>query len=260
MLTFVIIVTGVVGLAIGSFLNVVIHRVPAGKSIVSPPSACPSCGTDIAPRDNIPVLSWMLLRGRCRHCGASISVRYPLVELLTGVTFALIGARFGASWSLPAELAFAAGLLALACVDLERYLLPRAIVYPTAGLVVAGLIVAAAAQDQWRRLGIAVLCALGAFGLFFMINLFKPAWLGFGDVRLAALMGLALGWLGAGVVVVGFMIANLFGAIVGTALMASGRASRKSALPYGVFLASGSIFAVLAGAQLVHWYSAHLVR
>lgn len=260
MFTVVVVAAGVLGLAIGSFLNVVVYRVPAGKSIVSPPSACPSCGTDISPRDNIPVLSWLMLGGRCRHCGNPISARYPLVELLTAVVFALIGARFGASWSLPAELAFAAGLLALAAVDLERYLLPRAILYPTAAIVAGLLVVAAGADDQWRRLGIAFLCALGAFVVFFAINFVRPGWMGFGDVRLAALMGLALGWLGAWVVVVGFMGANLLGAVVGIGLMVGGRASRKTALPYGVFLAAGSIFALLVGAQIVHWYSAHVVR
>lgn len=260
MFAFIIAASAVFGLAVGSFLNVVVYRVPAGKSIIAPPSACPSCGVQIRPRDNIPVASWLLLQGRCRSCGTAISLRYPLVELLTGVIFALIGARFGASWSLPSEMAFAAGLLALAVVDLERFLLPRAILYPTAGLVLAGLLVAAGAQGQWRRLGIAVLCAVGAFAVFFIINLVRPAWMGFGDVRLAALIGLALGWLGAGVAVVGFMAANLLGALVGIGLMMGGRANRKTALPYGVFLAAGSIFAVLAGTPIVHWYSAYLVR
>lgn len=260
MFAFVVVVSAVFGLVIGSFLNVVVYRVPAGKSIVSPPSACPSCGTRITARDNVPVLSWLALRGKCRSCSARISARYPLIELLTGVAFALVGARFGASWSLPAELAFTAGLIALASVDLERYLLPRAILYPTAVIVVAGLVTAAGAQGQWRRLGIAFLCALGSFAVFFTINFIRPAWMGFGDVRLAALIGLALGWLGVGVVIVGFMAANLLGAFVGIGLMARGRASRKTALPYGVFLAAGSLFAVLAGAPVVHWYSSHFVR
>lgn len=260
MFAFVVLVSAVFGLVIGSFLNVVVYRVPAGKSIVRPPSACPSCGMQIRARDNVPVLSWLMLGGKCRNCSARISMRYPLMELLTGVAFALVGARFGASWSLPAELAFTAGLIALASVDLERYLLPRAILYPTAAIVAAGLVAAAGAQGQWRRLGVAFLCALGSFAVFFTINFIRPAWMGFGDVRLAALIGGALGWLGVGVVIVGFMAANLLGALVGIGLMARGRASRKTALPYGVFLAAGSLFALLAGAPVVHWYSSHLVR
>ena len=260
MFTLTVIAAGLIGLAIGSFLNVVIYRVPAGMSVLSPPSACPSCGTRVGPRDNIPVLSWLLLRGRCRACASPISARYPVVEALTAGIFVLIAARFGPSWSLPGELAFAAGLLALAAVDLERYLLPRAILYPTAGIVAAALVVAAGAQGQWRRLGIAVACSAVCFALFFAINFVRPAWMGFGDVRLAALIGFAVGWLGAWYVVVAFFAANLAGALVGIGLMAAGRAGRRTALPYGVFLAAGSLFAVLVGAQIIHWYSHHVVH
>jgi leader peptidase (prepilin peptidase)/N-methyltransferase len=260
MTAFVVVVCAVLGLAIGSFLNVVIYRVPAGKSVVSPPSSCPGCGSLIAPRDNIPVVSWLLLRGRCRNCGQPISARYPAIEALTAVLFALIGARFGASWSLPGELIFAAALVALAAIDLERFLLPRAIVYPAGGLTLVALVIAAAAHGQWHRFGVAAACAAASFAVFFAINFIRPAWMGFGDVRLSALIGLALGWLGAWVVVVGFMAANLLGAVTGVFLIARGRAGRRTALPYGVFLAAGSVFAVLAGEPIVHWYSNHLVR
>ena len=260
MFTFVVIVSAVLGLVVGSFLNVVIYRVPAGLSVVAPGSACPQCSTPIAPYDNIPVLSWLILRGRCRTCRTHISARYPLIETLTGVVFLLVAFRFGASWSLPAELAFSAGLLALAAVDLEKYLLPRAILYPTLLLVAVGLLVAAGVQGQWRRLGTAVICGLVAFGFFFAINWVRPAWMGFGDVRLAGLIGLALGWLGAWTVVVGFMAANLLGALLGIGLMVAGRASRRTQLPYGVFLAAGSLLAVLLAAPIVHWYSGHFAH
>lgn len=249
-----------VGLAIGSFLNVVIYRVPIGKSVVSPPSACPSCGKEIAPWDNIPVLSWLILRGRCRVCKTPISARYPLIEAGTGLLFLLTAVRFGTSWSLPAELAFTAGLVALAAVDFERLLLPRAILYPTAGIVGGLFLLAAAVKDQWHRLGIAVLCAAIAFAVFFAINFIRPAWMGFGDVRLAGLIGLALGWLGPWTVVVGFMVSNLLGALVGIGLIAAGRAGRRTALPYGVFLAAGSVIAVLVASPVIHWYSSHLTR
>jgi len=256
----VVVVSTVLGLAVGSFLNVVIYRVPIGKSIVTPPSACPTCATPVAPRDNIPLLSWMILRGRCRKCGTPISIRYPVVEGLTGLLFGLVAARFGASWSLPAELAFTGALLALAAVDLERYLIPRKILYPASGIVLGALIVAAGARDQWGRFGIALACAAASFAFFFAINFIRPAWLGFGDVRLAALIGLALGWLGPWTVVVGFMAANLTGAFVGIALMAGGRANRRTALPYGVFLAVGSLVALLVAAPVIHWYSGRLVH
>ena len=255
-----VIASGLIGLAIGSFLNVVIYRVPAGKSVVSPPSACPSCGTEVAPRDNIPVLSWLILKGRCRTCSASISVRYPVIEGLTAVCFTLVAARLGASWSLPAELAFTAGLLALAAVDLERFLLPRAILYPTALLVTAGLFTAAGASHRWERLGTAAACGAAAFAVFFAINFVRPAWMGFGDVRLAGLIGLALGWLGPWYVVVAFFAANLSGAAVGIALMLGGRANRRTALPYGVFLAAGSVLAILVAGPIIHWYRDHLVH
>jgi leader peptidase (prepilin peptidase)/N-methyltransferase len=249
-----------VGLAVGSFLNVVIYRVPIGKSVVRPASACPSCGVPIAPRDNVPVLSWVILRGRCRHCRAPISVRYPAVELLTGLVFALTAVRFGASWSLPGELAFVGGVIALAAVDLERYVLPRAILYPTSALVAVGLLVAAGATGQWSRLGTAILCAAGGFFVFFAIHFIRPAWLGFGDVRLAALLGFALGWLGAWYLLIAFLAANLAGAVVGAALMVSGKATRSTALPYGVFLGAGSVLALLVGASVISWYSHHFAK
>jgi leader peptidase (prepilin peptidase)/N-methyltransferase len=258
--TLVVVISALGGLAIGSFLNVVIYRVPIGKSIVSPPSACPGCGVAVSPQDNIPVLSWVLLRGRCRHCHTSISIRYPIVEALTAVLFALTAVRLGPSWSLPAELAFVGGIVALAAVDLERYLLPRAILYPTLALVGAGLVLAAAITGRWGRLGVAVACSAAAFLTFFAIHFVRPRWLGFGDVRLAALLGLALGWLGPWYLVIGFLAANLIGAVVGIGLMIVGKASRTTALPYGVFLGAGSIIALLVAGPIISWYSHHLSR
>jgi leader peptidase (prepilin peptidase)/N-methyltransferase len=258
--TLIVICAALTGLAVGSFLNVVIYRVPMGRSVVRPASSCPHCGTPIALRDNIPVLSWLILRGRCRTCHAAISIRYPAIEALTAALFALTAVRFGTSWSLPAELAFVGGVIALAAVDLERYLLPRAILYPTLTLVAVGLLVAAAATDHWGRLAVAVWCAAGAFAVFFAIHFVRPAWLGFGDVRLAGLLGLALGWLGPWYLVIGFLAANLVGAALGLGLMAAGRASRSTALPYGVFLGAGAVLALLIGASVIAWYSHHLVR
>lgn len=202
----------------------------------------------------------MLLRGRCRVCKAPISARYPLIEGLTAVLFALVAARLGSSWSVPPELAFTGGLIALAAVDAERYLLPRAIVYPTAVLVVIGLFVAAGETGHWSNLGKAAICGAAAFALFFVINFVRPSWMGFGDVRLAGLMGLALGWLGPWFLLIGFMAANLAGALVGVTLMVLGRATRRTALPYGVFLAGGSVLAILVGDPIIHWYSSHFVH
>lgn len=259
MFAFIVIVATVSGLVIGSFLNVVVYRVPAGKSIVSPGSACPQCNTPVSPRDNVPVISWLILRGRCRSCGAPISARYPLIEALTGLTFCVVALRIGADWSLLGELLFVAGLIALSAVDIERFLLPRKILYPSAALVASALLVAAAVDHRWHRLAVAAACAAGSFAVFFAINFIRPAWMGFGDVRLAGLIGLALGWLGAWYVVVGFMAANLLGAILGIGLMVAGHATRRTALPYGVFLAAGSILAILVGGPVIHWYHSHFV-
>lgn len=252
-----LVASALLGLAIGSFLNVVVHRVPDRVSLSRPGSSCPACAAPITARDNIPLLSWALLRGRCRHCGRGISIRYPAVEAATAVLFVGVALRFGWSWTTPAVDAFVAGLLALACIDLERYLLPKRIVYPTAALTGAFLLVAAIAGGQWSRLGVAVACAAAAFALFFVLNLINPKWLGFGDVRLVAVIGLVLGWLGVPYLLVGLLAGNLLGIVVAAVAIASGRMTRSTPMPYGVFLAVGAVVAILAGAPLGHLIVAH---
>jgi leader peptidase (prepilin peptidase) / N-methyltransferase len=255
MLILLVIPCAVLGLAVGSFLNVVIYRVPRKVSVVRPRSSCPTCDTPITGRDNIPVVSWLLLRRRCRSCRQPISARYPMVELLTATIFAAAAIRFGWDWALPAFLVLLAGLTALAFTDLEHFLLPVRIVYPTLAGVAGLLLLAAAASGEWRRLVIAVISAALSFGFFFTINLINPRWLAFGDVRLSAVIGLGIGWLGFGYVLLGFFLANLLGAAVGLALIATKRMDRKSHIPFGVFLALGAAAAVFAGAPIVHWYS-----
>ena len=174
------------GLVVGSFLNVVIYRVPRNESIVTPRSFCPACHAPIAERDNVPVLSWILLRGRCRHCGASISARYPMVEGACAVLFAGLAARFGYRWDLPAFLALFAGLLALSCIDVERMILPKKIVYPMTVAVAVLLLVAAAETGRWHAYLIGLACAAGWFVVFYALFLISPKLLGFGDVRLSA--------------------------------------------------------------------------
>ena len=196
MTAFVTVVAGVYGLVIGSFLNVVIWRVPRHESIVKPRSHCPSCDTQLATRDNIPLVSWLVLRGRCRHCGTDISIRYPLVELLTGLLFAAVGARFSHSWALPAFLVLTGALIAISAIDLEHFIIPNRIVYPVGFASVFLLALAALIDNQWAAFGRSLLGALAAFTFFFVLHLVAPGGMGFGDVRLSFVLGLFLGWLG----------------------------------------------------------------
>jgi leader peptidase (prepilin peptidase) / N-methyltransferase len=241
----------ILGLVVGSFLNVVIYRVPRNESIVAPRSSCPACGAPIREKDNIPVVSWLVLHGRCRDCQAPISMRYPLVELACGALFAGTAARFGYRWDLAAYLVLFAGLLALSCIDVERMILPKKIVYTLTVLVAALLLLAAAETGNWHAYVIGVICAAGWFVVFFALNLASPRLLGFGDVRLSLVLGLSLGWLGIGYVLLGFFAANLIGAVVGITLIATKRAERQSRIPYGIFLASGCAVAVFAGPELL---------
>jgi len=251
MLAFLAVLCGLLGLAVGSFLNVVIYRVPRKMSIVRPRSACPRCGTQISDRDNVPVVSWLVLRGKCRTCGEPISVRYPIVEATTGVLFFTLALRFGYSAALPAYLVLVAGLFALACIDLDMRLLPRSIVYPLLGIVAVLLLIASAATGHWRAMAVAALCSVGWFVVFWLINFASPRMLGYGDVRLALVLGLGLGWLGVWIAVIGFFLAAFVGAVVGGALIAVHKAGRESQIPFGVFLAIGAAIAIYA-APLIH--------
>jgi leader peptidase (prepilin peptidase)/N-methyltransferase len=238
------------GLAVGSFLNVVIYRVPRKESIVVPRSACPDCGTPIANRDNVPVVSWLLLKGRCRSCGLRISARYPLVEVATAALFAGVAVRFGAHAALPAYLVMVAGLLALACIDVETRLLPKRVVYLVFAMVVALLVVATIATGHWRSLALAATFSAAWYVIFFAINRIDSRLLGFGDVRLALVLGFGLGWLGVPAVLIGFFGANLIGAAFGIALMLAKRSNRSTPLPFGAFLALGAVVAIFVAPSL----------
>ncbi len=245
----------ILGLAVGSFLNVVIYRVPRGESVVTPRSFCPECKTPIRERDNIPVVSWIVLRGRCRSCQTPISKQYPMVELACGALFAGTAARFGYQWDLPAYLALFAGLLALSCIDAQRMILPKNIVYPLTVVVAALLLLAAAETGNWHAYVVGICSAAGWFLVFYALYLPKQQLLGFGDVRLSLVLGLSLGWLGIGYVFLGFFAANLVGAVVGAVLIANKRMERRSRIPYGVFLALGCAFAVFAGPVILRPFS-----
>jgi leader peptidase (prepilin peptidase)/N-methyltransferase len=247
-------ISGVYGLVIGSFLNVVIWRVPRHESLVSPPSHCPGCDAPIAPRDNIPLVSWALLRGHCRHCHEPISARYPFIELLTAVLFAGVGARYAHTWALPAYLLLTAALVAISAIDLELFIIPNRIVYPVGFASVALLGGAAALDHNWSAFGRSLLGGLAAFTFFFLLHVAVPRGMGFGDVRLSAVLGLYLGWLGWPEVFGGLFAGFLFGAVLGTLLIATGLRKRDQHIPFGPFLAAGTMTFVLFGTQFVSWY------
>lgn len=243
--------SAVLGLLVGSFLNVVIWRYPRGESLVQPPSHCPSCDTRLTPLDLVPVLSWLVLRGRCRHCAARISARYPLVEALTGLLFGLVAWRFGWRWELPAYLFLVAVLVALSFIDLDTKTLPRRIIYLGGAVGVPLLVIAALVADEPRKIGTAAAGAVCAFAFFLLLHLIAPGSMGFGDVRLSALLGWYLGWLSMLHVPVGLFLGFVFGAVVGVALMVGGKAGRKTAVPFGPFMAAGAIVAILWGEGLI---------
>lgn len=249
-----LVVCGLFGLAFGSFLNVVIWRVPRKESVVHPPSHCPGCDAPIHPRDNIPIVSWLLLRGRCRHCGAPISVRYPLVELGTAALFVGAGVHFRTSWVLPAYLLFFAALLAISLIDLDHFIVPNRIVWPAGLLSIPLLILAAGLGHQWHALRNAIIGAVGAWLFLLIVHVINPRGMGFGDVRLAALIGLYLGWPGLSYVALGLFLAFLTGSVVGIGLIALRRKGMKSALPFGPFLALGATITVFAGHPILQGY------
>ena len=235
------------GMVAGSFISVVAHRVPRGVSIVAPRSRCPSCGVQIAAYDNIPVFSWLLLRGRCRGCGAPIPALYPLLELGMGAAFLLTAVVL---WDQPAQLAmglvFVATLAAVTLTDLEQRIIPNKI------LLVAALIgLAIAALADPGSLPERAIAAASAGGLLLLTALVYPSGMGMGDVKLAALMGFFLGAAVAPALLIGF----LAGALAGLAMIArDGSAARKKGIPFGPFLALGGLVGLLAGNELIDWY------
>ena len=240
---------GLLGLLVGSFLNVVIHRVPEGLSLVRPGSACPACGHAVRPYDNVPVLSWVLLRGRCRDCDAPISARYPAVELVTALLFVLVGAQYRVDAFTPAALALVAGGVALFMIDLDRQRLPFAVTGVTGALVTAALVVDATTGSGFRlaSVGSAALW-LGVYGGVWLLTAGRG--MGLGDVALAPVLGLALGWLGWGPSLVGLLAGFVVGALVGVVLMVGGRAGRRTRVPHGPFMLAGAGLGLFVGEPL----------
>jgi leader peptidase (prepilin peptidase) / N-methyltransferase len=247
---FTIVALGLIGLTIGSFLNVCIYRIPLGKSIVFPGSRCTSCGKAIAAWHNIPVLSWLALRGRCASCRAPVSARYPAVEALTGVVFALHGFVFEPGPLLIVRLAFAATLIVLAFIDLDHRILPNRITLP--GIAI-GLVLSVWLPPGWRDalIGVAVgggvLWAIGE--AYFRLR--GVDGMGMGDVKMLGMVGAFLGWKA---VVLTLVLASFSGAFVGLAMLRLRQNAMKYALPFGTFIAAGALVASLVGDRLVAWY------
>ena len=255
---------GLLGLAFGSFANVVAHRVPAKISLLRP-SRCPTCQTPIRSWQNVPLLSWLLLRGRCAHCAAPISPRYPATEAVNGITFALLawfvpevlgisGAPGVLVWAAFAGFAVVSSVLVM--IDLDTQRLPDAIVLPAYGVGLGLLGLACLLGAEWSAMlravgGMAVMYA--AYGL---IRLIRPDGMGGGDVKLAGLAGLYLGWLGWGPLAVGWLAGFLLGGGFAVALIASGKATRRSAVPFGPWLLAGAWVGIWFGKSLWNYYTA----
>lgn len=268
MLVFVTVLVGVLGLAIGSFLNVVVYRVPAGLSIVSPPSACPSCHAPIRKRDNIPIVSWLLLRGKCRDCGARISARYPLVELGTAVLFSAIALVRAPSIidsttaleaisgvvALIAFLYLAAASVALVIIDLETQRLPNVIVLPSFVVAAVLLTTASLLAGDVAPLGLAAIGVVASLGFYFLLAFGYRGGMGMGDVKLAGVLGLYLGWLGLGALLVGSFLPFLLGGLFAVVLIIARRAGRKSRIPFGPWMILGAWAAIFAGDAIFEVY------
>lgn len=250
-------VLAVAGLMVGSLLTTVIRRVPEGVSPVRPRSQCPHCSSPIAMRDGVPVISWLLLRGRCRSCAARIPIRYPLVELATMVLWLLLGAWASASGQLPLLpllLALGSAGVALVAIDVDRHRLPNAIVLPLYPVTLVGLLLAGLLSSSWPI----VPALVGALAWLLVVGL---PWLvsggrgmGMGDVKLAPILGATLGWVAVASAIVGLVVGFLLGAVVGIALMIAGRAGRRTALAFGPFLLVGALIGLLAGVPLAEAY------
>jgi leader peptidase (prepilin peptidase)/N-methyltransferase len=235
-------------LAVGSFLNVVAARVPLKRSIVSPPSACMSCGTEIAWYDNIPVVSWLFLRGRCRNCGTGISWRYPAVELATALLVAGCFLKFGLSWDAAIASVFCAVLVVLSAIDIDRRIVPNKIVLPAAVVVLVAQTVVHPSVE-W------VVSGFGASLFLFLAALAYPRGMGMGDVKLALLLGFAVGW-----TVPVALFAGMIAALVPSAVLFArhGSKARKMAIPFAPFLALGGVLALFWGQPVLDWYQGFL--
>jgi len=244
------VVAAVFGAVVGSFLNVCIYRLPLGKSIVWPGSACPHCNRELSWFENVPILGYVMLRGRCRTCRAAIGIQYPIVEALTAVMFGLAWWYYGPSALLVSRLALGCALITLFAIDLEHHLLPNAITLP--GIVV-GFLFSLVTEPGW--MGSLIGIAVGGGVLFAIAEAYyrirHEEGLGMGDVKMLAMVGAFIGWQ---LTLLTLMMASFSGTIIGVFLIVSRRGGMKYALPFGTFLALGAAVAATVGSSILDWY------
>lgn len=240
-----------VGLCVGSFLNVCIFRIPEGRSIVSPPSACPGCGTSIKWYDNIPLISYIVLRGRCRNCRTAVSLRYPTVELLTGLFALVVWIQFGMNWQSLIYFLFIAALLVITFIDIDHQIIPNEISLP--GIPIGFALCFLNPDLTWLEALIGIL--IGGGSLYAVIWIYYLVTgrqgMGFGDVKLLAMIGAFTGWRG---VLFTIMASSFIGTVVGLAEMMRTRQGMKLAIPFGPFLAIGAVLYLFFGPQVIDWY------
>jgi leader peptidase (prepilin peptidase)/N-methyltransferase len=239
------------GLCIGSFLNVCIYRLPLGSSIAKPPSSCPGCGTRIRWYDNFPVISWALLRGRCRHCDTLISIRYPIVELLTGGFAVILWVRFGLDWQTLVYFVFVSALLVITFIDLDHRIIPDTISLP--GIPIGFGASFLMPEISWLDALIGILAGGGtllAIAWGYQLLTGKDG-MGGGDIKLLAMIGAFIGWKG---VLFTIMASSFIGTLVGVVIMVKARKGMKLAIPFGPFLAIGAVGYIFFGPQLIEWY------
>jgi leader peptidase (prepilin peptidase)/N-methyltransferase len=241
-----------IGLVVGSFANVCIHRLPRGVSIVTPRSSCPRCGALIHPLDNVPVLSWMLLRGRCRGCQAPISIRYPAVEAVNGTLYAALAVSHPPNMQTFVAMGLVTALLVLGFIDLEHQILPNAITIPGVALGIAASLLPGS-PVTWRE---SVSAALGGYlALWAFASLarlyYREEALGQGDWKLVAMIGAFLGWRQT---LLSVFLGAVLGSIVGVGIVAFGRGTGRTKVPFGTFIAAGAVVCLFAGQPIVNWY------
>jgi leader peptidase (prepilin peptidase) / N-methyltransferase len=247
-----IVVMVVAGLVIGSFLTVVVDRVPRGESVNAPPSRCGSCGLRLGPLDLVPVVSWLALRGRCRRCRAPIGIDPLVIELANAALYVLMAIRFDDTRAaIPAYCILMSVLLAQTWIDLQTQRLPREITYAGIVLGAIALAVAAIVIDEPERIWMMGLGAVIALAAMWLVYALSRGGMGDGDVRLAPLLGMYLGWLNPGIVLPGLFFGFTAGAVVGVVMMATVRAGRRTAVPFGPFLALGTVAAIFVGQHFV---------